>query len=211
MAFKPTVTQRHVLYWLLFTGNEPPMSKTEPKLQANQRKELINAGLIVLEKRGRARHIIITDKGWAWIADHLDDEIPRNLKLVSPALEALLKKIKDYMTGNNVSLAEILRGKDKAEKEIKDKSVNIEDRISSVYYELAGREWNTRVRLSDLRAALHETPRNELDATLRKMQLDNRYSLVLYPYDDPREIKHEDDEAAIDIAGTKNHILYIGG
>jgi hypothetical protein len=33
----------------------------------------------------------------------------------------------------------------------------------------------------------------------------------LYPYDDPREIKSEDDEAAIDVAGIKNHILYIGG
>jgi hypothetical protein len=33
---------------------------------------------------------------------------------------------------------------------------------------------------------------------------------VLYPYDDPREIRPEDVAAAVEIAGQAKHILYMG-
>ncbi len=39
------------------------------------------------------------------------------------------------------------------------------------------------------------------------MQLEEK--LMLYPLDDPCEITPEDEKAAINVMGRKNHIIYI--
>jgi hypothetical protein len=39
--FNPGVSQRHLLFFLLFTGEEPAMSKTTPALNIKQRRELV--------------------------------------------------------------------------------------------------------------------------------------------------------------------------
>lgn len=64
-----------------------------------------------------------------------------------------------------------------------------------------------RLRLAALRAALPETPRAELDATLRAMQLED--ALVLYALDDPAEITASDHAAALAVGGEACHVLYI--
>jgi hypothetical protein len=50
MDFNPGVTQRHLLFFLLFTGEEPAMSKTTPALSIKCPRELIETGLMRLEK-----------------------------------------------------------------------------------------------------------------------------------------------------------------
>ena len=67
-----------------------------------------------------------------------------------------------------------------------------------------------RVRIADLRGSLSDVNHDELSAVLRRMQLSDDCNLVLYPYDDPREIRPEDSAAAVEIAGQENHILYMG-
>ena len=84
-----------------------------------------------------------------------------------------------------------------------------EQSISSAYEKISKGAWNTRVRLSDLRAKLKDIPRDELDATLKKMQGENK--LVLMGYDFKVEIKPADIKAAIEVGGDPAHIVYMRG
>ncbi|MCP4116939.1 MAG: hypothetical protein GY737_16355 [Desulfobacteraceae bacterium] len=206
MEFNLNVTQKHVLFSLLFTGEEPAMSKTTPPMPPKRRKELVDAGLIQLEKRGRAQHIVLTEKAWAWAFEALDQEVSGRLKLNAGALEGLLRRLKSYMVKNGVGFAELL-GSDQA---VLPETKSLEDRVRSAYHEIAGFEWNVRVRIADLRGSLSDVTHDELSAVLRRMQLSDDWDLVLYPYDDPREIRPGDSAAAVEIAGQENHIIYLG-
>ncbi|MBI9091861.1 MAG: hypothetical protein JEZ12_21830 [Desulfobacterium sp.] len=206
MAFNPDVTQKHVLFSLLFTGDEPTMSNTTPKMNPKKRKALVDAGMIQLEKRGRASHVLLTDKAWAWAFEALDQELSGRFKLNPKALEGLLRRLKTYMVKNGVVLAELLE----SDQGVLPEPANIEVRVRSVYHEIAGSQWNVRVRIADLRGALPDVGHDELSAVLRRMQLSDDFNLVLYPYDDPREIRPEDSAAAVEIAGQEKHILYMG-
>lgn len=206
MDFNLNVTQKHVLFSLLFTGEEPAMSNTTPKMTPKKRKELVDAGLIQLEKRGRAQHILLTDKAWAWAFEALDQDVSGRLKLNARALAGLLRRLKSYMVKNGVALAELLESDQAAVPETK----SLEDRVRSAYHEIAGSEWNVRVRIADLRGCLSDVNHHELSAVLRRMQLSDDCNLVLYPYDDPREIRPVDSAAAVEIAGQENHIMYMG-
>ena len=68
MIFKPSPKQVLALWNMLFTGEEPAISKIQPGLNPRERGQLQEAGLIEIEKRGRASHIILTEKAWAWAA-----------------------------------------------------------------------------------------------------------------------------------------------
>ena len=229
MDFQPGVTQKHLLFTLLFTGQEPAISKTTPPLSVKQRKELVAADLITLEKRGRSTHIRPTDKAWTWALDHLDQPVPRTLKLNAHALEGLLKGVKAHLKGTHLSLADLLRPPEARGKTAPDpeketpqnpEKLNfsssraeapLEERIRTAYHELTGGTWQMRVRIADLHRFLGDVPMEHLARTLRRMQLQEDTALVLYPCDDPREIGPEDAAAAVDIGGEKNHILYMGG
>ncbi len=226
MDYHPGVTQRHLLFSLLFTGEEPAMSKTIPVLSVKQRKELVDAGFIELEKRGRASHLILTDKAWAWALDAFDQSVPPRLKLNAGALEGLLGRLSVYMVKNKVGLGDLLAGEDPGCHEpghdgagtdeigsdgadTRD-TKNLERRICSAYHRLAGNQWNVRVSIADLRKALSDLDRDDLSALLCRMQFSGDYTLVMYPHDDPREITPEDAAAAVHAAGRDNHIIYMG-
>lgn len=232
--FNPEVSQRHLLFFLLFTGEEPAMSKTTPALSVKQRRELVEAGLIKLEKRGRASHVVLTEKAWAWAFRAFDQKVPPRLKLNAGALEGLLKRLKAHMVCTGVGLQELLGSPNLSiisKERIKPCPVesdsallgrfrsdlvglgekNLEKMVSQAYLELSGNRWNVRVPIAALRKALAQIKKDDLTATLRRMQLGSDYSLLLYPYDDPREITPEDAAAAVHTGGRENHIVYMGG
>ncbi|MDZ7760475.1 MAG: DUF87 domain-containing protein [Desulfovermiculus sp.] len=95
MSFTPSPLQTLVLLRLLFTGQEPKQSDVK-QLKPQARKEMIQAGFLELEKRGRAYHLLLTDKAWAWISDNLDSQIPANARTVD-TLQALLARLKEYL------------------------------------------------------------------------------------------------------------------
>ena len=68
--------------------------------------------------------------------------------------------------------------------------------------------YGVRIRLADLRSQLRDVPRFELDRTLKDLELAE--TAALYPLDDPREIRAEDEDAALSTStGAKRHILYL--
>lgn len=98
MNFTPSPLQALVIFRLLFTGHEPKLSE-EKQLKRKSRDELIQAGFLELEKRGRSQHIRLTDKAWDWAAHNLDTEISPRARTVD-AFQALLSKLKEYLSSN---------------------------------------------------------------------------------------------------------------
>ncbi|MEW5723128.1 MAG: hypothetical protein AB1896_08480 [Thermodesulfobacteriota bacterium] len=195
---------------LLFTSEEPMVSKLSPRLDAGQRKSLLDTGLIRLEKRGRATHVVLTDKAWAWAAENLDAPFSTRSPAVAVVLKAALAALKRYMETEKVALAEILASA--GGEEAPGRTLNfgaLEPAVRAAYQRLSGGRWNVRVRLSDLRRALPDMPRPDLDAALLRMQDEEK--LVLYHLDDPLDRGPDDEEAALDIVGHKRHLVYLRG
>jgi len=224
MPFKPSPIQTLALWSLFFTDQAPPMqSKLKPKLDPKQRKELIDAGLITLKKKGRASYVFLTEKAWAWASDHLDAPFSHTTNAAAP-FASLLSTLKKYMTAQGIPLVEMLNPSEtissdekKALRPTPEKAPGAtagggndehrEQRVKRAYLEASGGQWDVRVRMADMRKKLMDIPPKSLDAILRKMQLDQK--LILYPLDDPSEISPEDDAAVVVAGGRKNHILYM--
>ena len=85
---------------------------------------------------------------------------------------------------------------------------DLSQQIRDAYCRTSGGRWNVRVRLADLRGALPGVPREEFDGAL--LALETAGALVLYPLDDPQEIRPGDEAAALpNSLGIRRHILYI--
>jgi len=210
MNFQPSPKQVLVLWNLLFTGEEPMISKLQPALTPKERRPLEAAGLIEIERRGRANHVRLTEKGWAWAAGHLEAEISQS-KFAVKALQGLLGRLKTYLERQNLSLAEFLSPEDES-MEVTAARPLLPDppaRIRSAYLQASGGRSNVRVRLKDLRPLLPDLPRPLLDRELLRLQRENPGRLVLWSLDDPQEITAEDQAAAVDLAGIKRHIIYM--
>jgi hypothetical protein len=211
VSFKPTPKQALALLDLLFTNEEPAVSKVKPELKPSEREKLAKEGFIEIEQRGRSKHIVLTDKVWERA---LDDLIVDGAKspYASTVLQHLLEKLKEYLQLQDISLAEFLRFQNKAMLASVNISVGPEDleaKIREAYSKVSGGSYNVRVRLSELRQSLSDIPRADIDRTLGEMELAGQLSLM--PLDDPQEIRPEDEKAAIDMGGPKRHILYMKG
>lgn len=207
MNFTPSPLQTLVLFQLVFTGQEPKQSELS-QLKPKPRKELIDAGFIELEKRGRAQHILLTDRAWEWVADNLEADISRRAKSTDAFL-GLLSRLSDYLRTHNVPLAEFVQSaflSDALGKLQKDTGAML-DRIRSAYLSLSGGRFGVRVRLKDLRSKLPAISHEALSQALLDFQ--DQGKLILMHLDDPQERKPADDAAAVDILGHKRHILYM--
>jgi hypothetical protein len=226
MKFTPSPIQILALWRLLFSDNPAPMqSRLKPRLTPAQKKELVDAGLIRLSKRGRAFYVELTEKAWAWAEKNLDAPFSRTVNAATP-FSCLLSKLKRHMAAQNIPLAEILRPKKQGEQEKKAEktrenpekesrnaasegsgSRRDKKRIKAACLEASGGRLNVRIRLARLRKIVDDIPPRTLEAIIRDMQLDG--TAVLYPLDDPSEITPEDEAAAVDVMGRRNHILYM--
>ena len=202
MDYRASPKQALVLWNLLFTGEEPSISNLKPSLTAGERRQLEEAGLIELEKRGRARHVMLTDEAWAWAADHLDGEISAS-KYAVPALKGVLTALKAHLKKHGLALADFV-----APEEDQGPDPELTQRVREAYLNASGGQSNVRVRLCELRRELPDLPRDVLDGHLICMQA-QACGLVLWPLDDPRDLTEEDHQAALEIAGVKRHILYL--
>ncbi|MFH1091803.1 MAG: hypothetical protein V1742_09570 [Pseudomonadota bacterium] len=205
-----------VLWNLIFTGQEPMISRLRPSLTPRERRAMEEAGLILIEKRGRAGYILLTDKAWALAAANLEAEIALS-KYAAPVLRAVLTSLKRQMNQSKFSLAEFAAEEFDFAAEISGEAAGFQDgvevlpdeQIKMAYLKAAGGRSNVRVRLSELRSLLPHLPKPRLDAELIAMQRARRFNLVLWSLDDPRDIGPEDEKAAVDVAGVKRHIVYM--
>jgi len=219
MQLKLSPKQTLVLWQLLITGAEPAISKVKPKLSPQERKPLVDAGLIEIVPRKPAKHLVLTDKAWEWASTQ---EITALAQSTDPTLLlTLIHKMQAYLQANKVSLAEFLAPPKAVSAAVAPEAspadastlaaltTTLTDQIQAAYYKVSQGQWNVRVRLADLRKHLAHTSKEAIDAALRQMQLNGQS--VLMPLDDPKGIEAEDEDAAVNIGGDRRHIVYLKG
>lgn len=211
MSFQPKPTESLILWDLLFTGDEPAMSKIKPDLERIKRKILIEEGLIELKKQGRSHHVVLTDKAWKCALDDFRVEGTKST-YAATALQHLLDKVRNYLKSNDIPLSEFLNSTNKSAIDADSAVViekDLEEEIRKAYSKASGATYKVRVRLSELRQYLGNLPRPDIDRTLIEMQ--RLGQITLMPLDNPQEIHPEDEQAAVDLGGAKRHILYMEG
>lgn len=204
MSFTPTPIQTLLLFRLLFGGDEPKKSDLKPQLPGPAFKQLLDAGFVELEKRGRASHVLLTDRAWAWCREHLDAPFSPTLN-AARVLQSLLPRLKGYLDVQGASLADLMAAA--APPPADASTPDVRTRIRETCLALGGGRTDTRVRLKNLRAALSDVPRERLDAALFALQREG--GLALYHLDDPRQRDAEDEAAAIEVLNSRFHIVYL--
>ncbi|MGC2221129.1 MAG: hypothetical protein WA624_01540 [Methylocella sp.] len=218
---RSTPEKQTLILWALLARDDAAsfQSELKPEPDKADREALEKAGLITCERKGRYRRIWIevTEKGWAWATDHLNDDLPIGSPAGSSILQAWLTRLKAYMQARNVALAEVL-GPQRARKDGSE-GIAIGDatrapgydtlraRIRQTYLAVTGGRINTRARLCDIREKLNDIDRAALDEALKSMQLEQQASL--YPLDNKTEITDADRNAAIFFGVEPRHILWI--
>lgn len=218
---RSTPEKQTLILWALLARDNAASFQNElkPESEKADREALEKAGLIKCERRGRYQRywIEVTEKGWAWATDHLNDDLPTGSPAGSTILQAWLTRLKAYMQARNVVLAEIL-GPQRARKDGSEGIATgdaarasgydaLRARIRQAYLAVTGDRINTRARLCDIREKLNDIDRAALDEALKRMQLEQQASL--YPLDNKTEITDADRNAAIYFGVEPRHILWI--
>ena len=214
MTPDPSPKQILFIWVLLFTGNEPAVSKVKPKIFPKERTQMMEAGLIRLETRGRSKHIVLTDKAWGWAAEHLDAAFSLQSLASAPARGGLLKKLKAFLEVRELALADFLNpapakpGPEAVPRPAEPARVSaagLEAAVVRAYLQASGSVWNVWVKLAEIRKRLPDVPRADLDRELLRLEKAKR--AILYPIEDSEALRPEDQAAAINVAGFKRHIV----
>ena len=225
MTQDPSPKQTLLVWVLLFTGTEPTITDVKPKISPKERDQMAEAGLIRLEKRGRSKHIVLTDKAWGWAAEHLDAAFSTQSLAAASALAGLLKRLKSYLEVRNLALIDLFRPQPPKPEFasrpapepaapaspvlVEEAAPSLEASVVRAYLQASGSIWNVWVKLAEIRRRLPNISRPDLDREL--LRLERVKKAVLYPLDDPQAIRPEDATAALDVAGFKRHIVLMRG
>ena len=163
------------------------------------RKKLNEAGLVQSRSlRGKGFVHELTDAGWAWVAAELDGRAPPRAGSAGGALYALLNGLKAALDAREMVIQELFAP------EVSPTAGSLGARIRQAYRNLASRprDW---VELRDLRTALGDWPRREVDRELTRMFREKDVNLTLH--EDRRRITPADREAALRIGVDDMHLI----
>ena len=202
-----TEMQTLILWALLAKGGAGFQKDIRPEVKKPDREALVRAGLIGCEKRGQSGYWLeVTDKGWAWAADHLDADLPKRSTAGGEVLRAWLTRLGAFMKARGFALADILAPQPTAPPRPPDYA-NVRERIRKAYLEVAGGRLNTRALLSDVRDKLKDLDRATVDDALRKMHLEE--GVALAGLSNPLEITPAVRDAGLDFKGLSMLALWI--
>lgn len=236
--------QRLLLWRLAVAGGGMWLSEIAGGLSGKPLRDgLIRSRLISEEKQEkkvpgkrttRPLFIILEDRGWAWLSDHMDLPIWRS-NTASDVLQGLVSQLRAYMDRQQIALGELLSNTQAAShaagiSDHQDAIVNaaadtpradtpraetpradtavVRQEIAATYARLASKQSNSRVRLAAIRHELSEFAREDVDVALRAMLNDGE--IVLNRLDNPAEITLEDEAAMIKTSlGDPRHIMHM--
>jgi hypothetical protein len=199
--------QTLILWALLAMGGAGFQKDVRPELKKPEREALVKAGLIGCEKRGRpaAYWLEVTDKGWAWAADHLDAALPKRSTAGAEVLRAWLTRLDAFLKARGLALADILAPQPPAPRPLDYPAVRA--RIREAYLEVTGGRLNARGLLSDLREKLNDIDRAAVDDALSRMHLEE--GATLSGLNNPLEITPAIRSAVLDFKGVPMFALWI--
>jgi hypothetical protein len=208
-----------LILWALLAKSRGASFQREirPEVKKPDREALVRAGLITSEKRGRLGYWLeITDKGWAWAADHLDAELPKRSTAGSTILQAWLKQLKAFMEARSFALADILGPQqpltihsnlaEPPQRATLDYAT-VRRRVRQAYLELTGDRFNTPALLKDIRARLKDIDRVSLDETLKTMHLEE--GTTLSGLNNPQEVTQAMRDGGLIFKGEPMYVLWI--
>lgn len=184
-------------------------SKLSPKLKRDEREALQTAGLIRVERRGRSLALLLTDRGWGWLGEHMGEDLVTRAGAVG-TLQALLKQLKVYLDAAGLSVPDLMVEVPPAVKPAPPSAdADVAGLVEAAYMRLSDGRANVRVRLAELRAELPEIDRDRLDATLLEMATRGRAALLTL--ENPMEVRQEDRDAVVRTpTGHARHLIYMG-
>jgi hypothetical protein len=199
---------RTLMLWALLAkpGGAGLQKDIRPEVKKPDRDALVREGLIRSDPKSRPIMLEVTDKGWAWAGDHLDDELPKRSVHGAATLQAWLKQLRTFMAVNGFVLADVL-GTPATSKPAHDDYSALRGRIRQSYLEATGGLLNQRVFLNVLRDGLRDVDRSALDDALRKMHL--KEGSHLSGSDNPPEITDAIRDASLDFKGERMFVLWI--
>lgn len=225
MTMKLEPLQTLFLWRLLASGGGEFLKVAKPVLKPKVRKELFDAGLTEEKKEKqfpdgkgvKITYISLTEKGWDWAANHLDAEVSPRSFAGGPILRDILTKLKFHLQRQNVGLVDFITASEQGDQTggIPEGGVDtnharpeLAQRVRAAYAELADGRVDARVRLADLRQAMADVDRTPLDGAILAMEREQ--AAVLYPFDNPLEIRPEDEQAALpNSVGRPRHVIYM--
>ncbi len=102
----------------------------------------MGGGLLDAESRkllsgaGKAFHISLTDRGWAWLSEHLDADLSSKSPAGSEILGRMLRQLKTFLEVRQLTLAEYIRPNgDRTEVGKKD---DLDHKIEAAYFRISG-------------------------------------------------------------------------
>ncbi|MFG6101592.1 hypothetical protein U2F10_05025 [Leptothoe sp. EHU-05/26/07-4] len=205
-----------VLLNLLLTGDTPMVSKVKPKMTKATCQPLIEKGLIKLEKRGGASHLVLEEKAWYWMSERFQSEdfkieISPRATTAIPIFQTFLMRLGQYMRSNDVPLVDFLAptvSSSDTPTESQMANTSLEEKIREAYINITQNSSDFRARLYKIHQYLEDIPPQVINDTLRSMQQAGEVSLR--SMEDPQEIGPEDEQAAIDLGGdNKRYFVYV--
>ena len=193
-----TGTERNVLLVLMAQCRpvpNPELVDLGPRLDRDGRDKLNRLGLIESEIVDRRYVHELTDRGWRLCRDILTAGAPAKSGGPVKALYTLLAAFDSYLTGADLSLADVFSAKSAPS--------STAERVRATYSALAARP-GAWVGLARLRAEL-EAP--DLDATLAQLYRTGAVSLI--PEENQKVLTPDDRDAAIVIGGQAKHLIAI--
>jgi len=205
MSFEPDPRQTLYMLRLVFGPAEPKLKDLKPPLEpAPLRKQLEALGLIRLEKRGRYQHVLLTDKGWQWTEAHLNARINPAGASAGRVLVDLLPRLQAFLARKGHALAELFSDGSPTPPL---RSQHPSTQAQAALLGLGHGQTQQRLTLAQVRAALPQLSRAALDAAL--LDLQHVGAIALYHEDDPELRGTEIEAAALQLGGSRYHLVYL--
>jgi hypothetical protein len=189
---------------------EPAKSKATPKLEMKDFQPLVDRGFLTLESRGKSKHVVLTDKAWAW-AEQTHPVVLQSARspLAAKVLGDLLNCFIPFLAERQIALASVLAPRPSEDTEALEPRApeTLWHAIEKACLALTGQKRKERVLLARLRSNLGAIPRSSLDEALLLLQRQGK--LVLYREDNSAALTPEDHAAALIVGDSPRHIVYL--
>ncbi|MEQ4303695.1 hypothetical protein ABNF97_20345 [Plantactinospora sp. B6F1] len=187
-------------------------------LKAEHRRRLLSRELIEVTEKPIT--LALTDEGWRRAAEELGAEAPRGAGSTGGALYVALDFLRRLIDHSGTRADDLFRlqisGGDvvsalaaappPAPGPAPDRDADVATMVRRTYQELAGRPGDY-VMLSELRSALGDLPRAEVDAALVRLNRERNVHLV--PESNQKVLRPEERAAAVNIGNQDKHLIAI--
>ncbi|MFI7022266.1 hypothetical protein [Micromonospora sp. NPDC049900] len=185
-------------------------------LKADHRRRLLSLDLIEVSEKPIT--LSLTDKGWSRAAEELGAEAPKGAGTAGGALYVALDFLRRLIDHSGSRADDLFRLQIKEDDVVSAVAVPPVDAaragspvdavalIRQAYHGLAARPGDY-VMLSDLRAAVADLPRPEVDAALVHLNRDRNVHLV--PESNQKVLRSEERAAAVSIGNQDKHLIAI--